>query len=386
MTDTRWPNVLFLDQSGQLGGAEFALLDIVRRWEGQCRVVTFESGLFPQEVGRAGVDCVVADYGISSIRRESGPVAAVHTVNALRATTAAVNRQAGAFELIYANTQKAAVVGAMVATARRIPLIVHLHDILTDDHFSRFNQTMSRIALSRAQTVIADSEATANAYTQVRGGEKRTTVIHYGFEDPEPRDPMVVRRELGIDPTAPTVGIFSRLSPWKGQEVVLDAMAQLPDVQALIVGDALFGETAFARELARRAETLNVSQRVHFLGFRKDVADLMAACDLTIHASTAPEPFGRVIVESMLTGTPVVATNAGGPQSILTENHDGWLVPPAGTDALVAAVRNALSSSERLREVGENARTTALEQYPMSAYIENIRSECHRAVGGNDIV
>lgn len=63
------------------------------------------------------------------------------------------------------------------------------------------------------------------------------------------------------------------------------------------MGDALFGEQDYVQQLHQQVETLNLESQVKFLGFRSDIPQLMAACDLVAHTSTAPEPFGRVIVK-----------------------------------------------------------------------------------------
>ena len=100
------------------------------------------------------------------------------------------------------------------------------------------------------------------------------------------------------------IGHFSRLSPWKGQHILLEALVHCPaDVVAILVGDALFGEQDYVQTLKAQVESLGLQNRVHFLGFRSDIVPLMHACDVVAHTSTAPEPFGRVIAEAMLCRT-----------------------------------------------------------------------------------
>jgi glycosyltransferase involved in cell wall biosynthesis len=83
-------------------------------------------------------------------------------------------------------------------------------------------------------------------------------------------------------------------------------------------------------------------------GFREDVPVLMHACDVIVHTSTAPEPFGRVIVEGMLAGRPVIATNIGGPAEVLNHGETGYLVPPDDAQILADVLRTltAPGSSE----------------------------------------
>ncbi len=130
------------------------------------------------------------------------------------------------------------------------------------------------------------------------------------------------------------MAVFGRLAPWKGQQLAIKALRKLPGVHLMLVGDALFGEADYKLELQRLAADPAVAGRVHFLGFRRDVFPLMQAADVVLHASIAPEPFGRVIVEAMLSRRPILAARAGGAAEIVSDNVDGWLFTPGDETAL----------------------------------------------------
>ena len=123
---------------------------------------------------------------------------------------------------------------------------------------------------------------------------------------------------------SPMVVLIGRISPWKGQDIFIRAAAEVLKTfhhcRFQIVGSALFGEHALEDELKQLAAPLGVSDRVEFLGFRKDVPDIISASSLVVHASTVPEPFGQVIVQAMAAGKPVVATRGGG----CAGNCGGW--------------------------------------------------------------
>jgi glycosyltransferase involved in cell wall biosynthesis len=166
--------------------------------------------------------------------------------------------------------------------------------------------------------------------------------------------------------------MVGRIVPWKGQHVFLRAFAQAfaqSKETAVIVGDAMFGETevAYGAELREMTRALGIGDRVEFRGFREDVWSELDRMDIFVHASIAPEPFGQVIVEAMLCGLPVIASAGGGPSEIVTDGVDGLLYPPGNVDALVSALRR-LRSDDRFRaQLGENARSRAARFSPRAA-------------------
>lgn len=210
-------------------------------------------------------------------------------------------------------------VGALASFLSDRTLVYYLHDILYVDHFSRTNRNLAvNLANRFASLVIANSKATQTAFVAA-GGRLDITSVVCGFE-PElyqnhqnhQSDRYQVRQQLGLEGRF-VIGQFSRLSPWQGQHILLEALMQcLEDVTVILVGDALFGEQNYVAQLHTQIAELGLNKRVQFLGFRLDIMPLMTACDLITHTSTAPEPFGRVIIEAMSCGRLVVAAQDGG--------------------------------------------------------------------------
>ena len=191
-------------------------------------------------------------------------------------------------------------------------------------------------------------------------------------------DAWAVRQSLGLG-GGPVVGVFSRLAEWKGQHVLLDALVSLPGVQALFVGDALFGEDAYAAGLRAQAQRLGVADRVCWAGFRDDVPALMKACTVVAHTSTAPEPFGRVIVEAMLAGRPVVASDEGGPREVISDGRTGRLVTPGNPDGLAAAVGDLIAHPDRARALAEAGGAVARSRFSVQAMISGAEAVTRQA-------
>jgi glycosyltransferase involved in cell wall biosynthesis len=340
------PRVLFVNQTSLLGGGELSLLDITRELPFQNCVALFRDGIFRDRLVAEGVPVEILDptgNGLSTVRKDSGWYQALGSLSLLARMTWRLQRMARMADCLYANSQKALIVGALAATVARRPLIWHLRDILDAEHFS---PAMRRVAVTaantRASAVIANSQATAEAFISSGGRSKLVHVVHSGvdsrpFLQVSEQEVAHIRKELAPSNTF-LVGVFGRLTHWKGQHVVLEAISRLPGVHAICVGDALFGETDYVRALHERAEMPDLRGRVKFLGFRNDLAWLMRAVDVVVHSSINPEPFGRVIIEGMLSRRPVVATAAGGVLEIIDDGHTGLLYPPGESSALMAQI------------------------------------------------
>jgi glycosyltransferase involved in cell wall biosynthesis len=273
-------------------------------------------------------------------------------------------RAARGCDVVYANSQKAFLLAALPARLVGRPLLWHLHDILDGAHFGRAQRIVqARLANACATRVIVPSWAAAEAFVQAGGRRDRVTVVPNGLDlrlDPRPATDL--RTELGL-PAGPLVGVFSRLAPWKGQDVVIEALTEVPGLRCVVVGSALFGEDAYAAGLRDLAAARGVADRVLFLGQRSDVPRLMQAVDAVVHPSVDPEPFGRTLVEAMLAGVPVVATDAGASREILDGGALGTLVPPRRPDRIAAALAEILARPEDFAERTRLAREQALARY-----------------------
>ena len=138
------------------------------------------------------------------------------------------------------------------------------------------------------------------------------------------------------------------------------------------MGDALFGEQDYVQQLHQQDAQLGLENRVKFLGFRSDIPQLMAACDLVAHTSTSPEPFGRVIVEAMLCGKPVVAAKAGGVMELVEHGLNGFLVTPGEPQELAQVIITSLQETEITATIANNAQTTAIRRFDVAIINQQI--------------
>jgi glycosyltransferase involved in cell wall biosynthesis len=369
--------ILFLDQSGKLGGAELSLLDVAYPYRGESLVGLFQAGPFDEALRKRGIPVQVLTHRLPQIRKESNLWQSLGSLGQLLPLVATVARLSRHYQVIYTNTPKAFIVGAIASRLSRRPLVYHLRDILSAEHFSQTNlRLLVSLANRTATRVIANSQATRDAFIAAGGNPAIATVVYNGFDPeyyrPQPEAVAQLRAELGLADKF-VVGHFSRLSPWKGQHILIDALSHCPDhVVALLVGDALFGEDDYVTQLHQQVQRLGLQHRVKFLGFRSDIPALMGACDLVAHTSTTPEPFGRVIVEAMLCGTPVMAAAAGGAVELVDHGRTGWLCTPAAPEQLAEFINTRVSNPEMSRSMAQMAQAEAQQRFHLKTTNQQI--------------
>ena len=394
-------SVLFVDQTAQLGGAELCLNDIVTiREHREDRVFLFQEGPLAEMLREAGV-AVETDSrcgAVLAVRRETSLFGKLTSSRTVGRMARQVARAAGEVDVIYANTPKALVVAALAGKFVRKPVVYHLHDILSTDHFSKSSLAllvfMGKHFVSHT---IANSQSSANAYVAAGGNRDRITVIHNGIDEAPFAEAITsseehrsaIRATIGAGENL-VVALFGRFSPCKGQHVAIEMLHSLPKAHLMLVGDALFGETDYVDRLHRMAACDALRGRVHFMGFRSDVPAVMQAADVVVHCSTAPEPFGRVIVEAMLSRRPVIATRAGGAMEIVRERETGLLVTPESCEALSEAVTYLTAGQRDLTSMLDRAQSEARHRFDLRDRVTDVtrvinRTTLHRVaepIGG----
>ncbi len=383
--------ILFLDHTAVLGGAELCLLDVAAYFREGSLVALMEDGPLREALERRGVRVTVLASGgsLRQVKRESA-VPGFAAVGAVLNAAREVARLARDYDVVYANSQKAFVVACVSAAFARRPVLWHLHDILDKRIFSRVNIGVDVFLANHvASRVIANSQATASAL-RANGGTRVPVDVVYNGLDPAVADTVTaadaasMRASLGLG-KGPLLGLFGRLAPWKGQHVAIQALALIDvdtDVELVIVGDALFGEESYAAELRALVAKYELAKRVHFLGFRNDVPVLMRMVDVLIHTSTAPEPFGRVIVEGMLAERPVIATAGGGASEIVRPGVTAWQIQPNSPVDLATAILDVIDDHSRAREIALAGRADAIARFTLSVTLPQTERSIALAAGG----
>jgi glycosyltransferase involved in cell wall biosynthesis len=216
----------------------------------------------------------------------------------------------------------------------------------------------------KGDAVIANSAFVKNHIARVYGDTgKPIYVVHRG-NDLERFDPTAieqsavdaVRESLGANAGTPLILMVGRLTAWKGQTVLLAALAELKDIPWVAAFAGAAENAAYKQSLEGMIKHADLMDRIHLLGSRDDVPLLYRAADIAVSASIEPEAFGRVAIEAQAMETGIIATAHGGSLETVIDGETGFLVEPSNPTALKAALRKALTDLETFAAMGKAGR------------------------------
>jgi glycosyltransferase involved in cell wall biosynthesis len=245
--------------------------------------------------------------------------------------------------------------GGLAAKVAGVPCVWHIRCYLGEPWLAWL---LPRVVQILATRIIAVSNSVAeHMFDKQRISRQKVRIIHDPGPDSREFHPGVdgqpFRQELAIEEDAFLVGMVGKLGERKGHEVLIRAacrvLVRFPNAFFLIVGGTLPGKhhSAYAQRLARLTSDLGLSDRVIFTGFRSDIPQIMAACDVVVHCSTYPDPFPGVVLQGMAMEKPVITASLGGASEQVGEA--GVSVRPSDPDALAEAII-ALSGDHKKRE------------------------------------
>jgi glycosyltransferase involved in cell wall biosynthesis len=258
--------------------------------------------------------------------------------------------------------------GRLAARRVGVPVILSaLHSTGWPDGVGRLNQMLTPI--TDAFIAVAESHGRFLA-KNLKISEKRVAVISNGVDTtrfaPYP-DVAAVRRDLGIGPTDPVVGIVAALRPEKNHKLFLEMASrvvhQLSAARFLIIGDGPCRD-----DIQKRASELGITDNSLMLGSRDDIPRLLAAMDvfaLTSHIEANPVS----ILEAMSAGRPVVATNVGSIHEAVADGQTGFLVPPGDADQFADRVLQLLREPLVCGSMGAAARQAVVDRWSIEAMV-----------------
>ena len=367
--------VLYVSASSKLGGAERSLLELVRALDrGRVRPIVALPGAGPLEavLESAGVD--VFRLPAVRLRRRTDPRRALAMGAAVSASALTLARRArsrGA-DLIHSNSTYAHVIGAPAAALTGLPGVWHVRDL-------HELPVLKRVLLPLTRSVVFVSRAVERAVRLPARPASISRVILNAIDAEafeRSASPGNARYRLGLPPDVPLLVMAAQMVPWKGHSTLIRAAALLrarwPSLALAVAGEDLSGEhPGYEPSLRELVAELGLQGAVHFLGQREDVAGLMADGDVVVVPSEG-EPFGRVALEAMALGRPVVATAGGGLAEVVEDGVTGLLVPQRDPPALAAAVDRLLSDRGLARAMGQAGRRRVRQRFDAHAHAREI--------------
>lgn len=358
--------VALVSHTARMGGAELALLEIAERLDRRSvapLVVLGEDGPLNDRLRASSIETVIEplDRNVRERRKEAlGAAGLLHPLVGARAAGAVLRLarrlREREIEIVYTNTLKAHLVGGLAGRLAGVPVVWHVRDHISSPYLPRAAVPLVRLcARALPRTVVAVSASVAR--TVGRGG---VIVLHQGIPLPSGVADRIPDGRL-------RVGLVGRISPWKGQDVFLQAAARLaaqfPECEFVLAGAPLFGEEEYERELHAQTIRLGIKERVRFLGHRENVWQVYAELDIVVHASTLAEPYGRVVLEAMASHRPLIAAAGGGVLELVEHERTGLLVVPGDPEALADALARLLCFPDERRRLAAAGRRHVEENF-----------------------
>jgi len=289
------------------------------------------------------------------------------------------------FDIVHTHTSKAGFVGRLAAHFAHVPVIIHSpHGHVFYGYFhplkTRLYITLEKIGAKVSDRILCFTMLAIRDHIELGIGrreqfrEMKSGVPVEQFMSPA-RDPQTVRAELGIPAGSKVIGNVARLDPVKGVRYLIRAFGILSgardDVRLVLVGD---GEEK--AELAALVKDMGIEGKVCFAGQRSDVPDLLHAMDVFVLPSLN-EGYGRVVVEAMSAGLPIVASRVGGVPTLVEDGENGLLVPAGDPEAIAAAAGRILDNPQLAAEMSEASRKLVSANHSVEA-VQGILEENYR--------
>jgi len=365
--------VLFVNHTGTPGGAEIAMLNLIRHLDPakiKASVVFGADGPVVEQMRQIADTYVLSlPVAVGGAKKDAMGLASILKLRAMLLAIGYIWRLARFIrrnnpDFIHTNSLKAHLLGGFAALLARKRVVWHLRNSVDRGYLpSSTVRLMFRFLARRIPDfVVTCSAATMRSLSDQASANSRASV------STNPRGAVVhdgtvsscVSGKSGVNDGIHRIALIGRISPWKGQHIFIRAAAMVrepfPKAQFFIVGATLFGEEDYECEVRALAKSYGVPDLITFTGFRKDVLNVIADMDVIVHASTIGEPFGQVIIEGMAAGKPVIATDGGGVPEIVENGKTGILVPMGNDAAMAEAIGRILADPVLAAEMGRRGR------------------------------
>ncbi len=376
--------ILFYNHTGRVSGAEHVLLMILQGLDRSrfdpvllCPSEGALAELASRKVKTIEIDSLSARFTSRPDRLWNYLKSFVRVCRAAR--RAAIDEDP---DIIHANSIRAGLVMSVATFGRRVPIVWHTHDILPRHVLSTAIRLFA--LCSRRNSILAVSRAVADRFRGLllRPFKRRVPhiVVYNGIDlqhfYPDAEMRQAIRHELEIEDDQLVVGTIGQLTPRKGQLELINAFANIagecPKALLLVIGEAIFNrDQDYAANLRQSVDSLALTNRVRFLGQRRDIPRLVRGLDCLV-VNSKVEPFGLTVAEGMASETAVVANAVDGIPEVIRDGESGLLVSPDDQRQLIETLRRLLNDSDLRRKLGRQGRLDAGARFSHQRFLAEI--------------
>jgi glycosyltransferase involved in cell wall biosynthesis len=355
--------VLFLSHAFMVGGAEEMVLNLVRhlppRFEPAVACI-HEAGPIGEEIRRSGVPFTVLGLTPGIAR----PLDVLRLRDRLMALAPTI---------VHTFLLTGSLYGRFAAQMTNVPIVIGT-EVNIYENKRPLHARMERWLMRGTDAVVASAASVKDYYvTQVGADPAKVEVIYNAVDWAQLQTTMSrdeFRKSAGVPVDAPVAGIIARLTGQKAHRVLFEAMAApaLSNLHLIVVGDGELRD-----DLRSRVESLAIAGRVHFLGARRDLGNVLAAIDIFAMPSYW-EGLPLSMVLAMGAGLPVVASRVAGIPEVVSDRVSGLLVDPGNSDQLARALEALVADPGLRKRLGDEARTFVTPRFGVDGYVRSIVS------------
>lgn len=355
--------VLYLSHAFMVGGAEEMVLNLVRhlpaeRYEPMVCAI-HQPGPVGDEIAATGVP-------FRTLGRVPGlrdPLAVAALYRFLREVRP---------DIVHTFLLTASLYGRLAAIAARVPIVIGT-EVNLYQRKQRHHAIAERLLMAGTDSVVASAASVKAFYVEQIGADpSRVDVVYNAVDFDMLRTTLTreqVRAAIGVPAGAMTAGVIARLTDQKGHHVLLEALAATPGLASLHL--VVIGDGPLRSALEAQAAALGLSSRVHFLGARRDLGDLLSAMDIFVLPSLW-EGLPLSLVLAMGAALPAVSTRVAGIPEVVDDGATGLLVPPSDAAALGAALARLVGSADDRARLGAAGRAFVLPRFGIAGYVAGI--------------
>jgi len=364
--------ILYILQSGKLGGAEISTLLLLRhlnRERLQPIVLGPAGGELESRLGELNIELI--HFNLPRIKSKnparllfSGFILLVLSIKIYW-----IIKKQGISLVHTVSNKRSAIFGILAARFARIPVVWSIRNLQWEGWIDSW-------LIKNATKLIAVSEAIHQQFNRMPRYRHKFVTIHNAADLADFKPELNAKRPLlkkwGLKKSDFIVAMVGRLTPEKGQEQFIEAAAQISklesDITFLIIGEQNFyGDDRFYRSLVEKSRRLGLNSRLKFIDFEADIAAVMGTIDLLVLFSVY-ESFGRVLIEAMAMEKPVIATDCGGPGEIVLDQRTGILLKNRDVSALTDAILFLYHNPEAARRMGRVGRKRVQKYFSVEQY------------------